>query len=177
MPHKRTKKNFQKTRLQFEVESSFLFLKVFRVTPGLITVPIETLTVLFTLKFSRISNLQICLTETKLSEEDDCENPPTFSLRADNLGLKVTTVKTRDAPLEVAMCQLPAWYLPAQRTTIGGVCSVVRYALKMAISTGEAENLFISGLFWHTFGICLHELRRLDTARNSFELDDNVLNA
>ena len=51
-----------------------------------------------------------------------------------DLDLITELVSREDVPSEVLACNLPVWYLPEQRTCIAGLCSVMRYSLRMGHS-------------------------------------------
>jgi len=149
MPHKKLQKKQPPTKLLFDAEDSFLYLKVHKQCLEYLEVPIETVTVLFTLLFSGANTIKI-----RLVKSLENSNPTSFLIRRHSLDMDIEEVDRESLPGEVKACDLPLWHLPKQRTTVGGLCSVVRYALKFSKHTNPASGPVCQGLLGFQSG-CL----------------------
>ena len=124
MPHKRKSKNCFSPKLQFEPNDSFLYLTYYEEEENFLCVPIESLVIIFSLKFCEIKDIKIRFVVSPISG---------VSTRiSKQLDLHFEIEKRNEAPVQVQACRLPAWFLPNQRTCIAGLCSVVRYAFRLA---------------------------------------------
>jgi len=131
MPHKRKSKNGFSPKLQFEPSHSFLYLSYHEDKENFLHVPIETLVIIFSLKFCEIKDIKIRFLLTPI-------NGVSTKISKD-LDLHFETEKISEAPKQILACKLPAWFLPNQRTCIAGLCSVVRYAFRLAHFCEQVE--------------------------------------
>ena len=121
MPHRRkqNRKEFA-PQLKFEPDQSFLYLSYHGTDDdGDLLVSLETLVILFSIKFCDIKNIKIRLLNDscRRTERDSVVK---ISIKRD-ISLEYKIVETTDVASELQACRLPAWYLPNQRTCIAGL--------------------------------------------------------
>ena len=86
---------------------------------------------LFTLRYTSISRARVRLLLVARQEGEYSVGvlreglPPGVHLQEDCL---------EEVAREVRCCRPPVWYLPAQRTCVAGLCSVVRYLLRWVMA-------------------------------------------
>jgi len=131
MPHRRKGKNEFSPKLQFEPSQSFLYLSCFEEGEDFLCVPMDTLVIIFSLQFCEIKNIRI---RFLLSPVKGVSVKITKSL-----DLQYNVETRGETPEQVLACRLPAWFLPNQRTCIAGLCSVVRYAFRLAHFSEQLE--------------------------------------
>ncbi|XP_023330838.1 glutathione S-transferase C-terminal domain-containing protein isoform X2 [Eurytemora carolleeae] len=123
MPHKRKIRKDNETKLLFEPDDSFLFLAYTGVSSDSLLVPLDTLVTLSILKYIG-ADLKVYLV---------CERKNEFSVNINKSGFRFELVDK--LPDQASKCRLPVWYLPNQLTCLAGLCSVVRYAVKLVSFT------------------------------------------
>ena len=73
-------------------------------------------------------------------EESDKEDQKTLKIKKDlDLDILIIDINYKISK-ELAACKLPAWYLPTQRTCIAGLCSIIRYALRMGYACEKIQT-------------------------------------
>ena len=98
---------------------SFLYLSYHGTNEdGDLLVSLETLVILFSIKFCDIKNIKIRLLNDSCRTESD--SVVKISIKKD-ISLDYKIVETSDVASELQACRLPAWYLPNQRTCIAGL--------------------------------------------------------
>ena len=120
MPHRRkqNRKEFA-PQLKFEPDHSYLYLSYYGAnSDGDLLVSLETIVMLFSIKFCDIKNIKIRLLND--SSRTDSDSFVKISIKRD-LSLEYNIVETADVASELLACRLPAWYLPNQRTCIAGL--------------------------------------------------------
>lgn len=138
MPHRRkqNRKEFA-PQLKFEPDHSYLYLSYYGAnSDGDLLVSLETIVILFSIKFCDIKNIKIRLLND--SSRTDSDSLVKISIKRD-LSLEYNIVETADVASELLACRLPAWYLPIQRTCIAGLCSVIRYSLRMGFASEKLQ--------------------------------------
>ena len=121
MPHRRkqNRKEFA-PQLKFEPDQSFLYLSYHGTDDdGDLLVSLETLVILFSIKFCDIKNIKIRLLNDSCRRTDR-DSIVKISIKRD-ISLEYKIVETTDVASELQACRLPAWYLPNQRTCIAGL--------------------------------------------------------
>ena len=117
MPHRRKQNRTEfAPQLKFEPEQSFLYLSYHGTDDnGDLLVSLETLVILFSIKFCDIKNIKI-----RLLNDSCSDSIVKISIKRD-ISLEYKIVETTDVASELQACRLPAWYLPNQRTCIAGL--------------------------------------------------------
>ena len=121
MPHRRkqNRKEFA-PQLKFEPDQSYLYLSYHGAnSDGDLLVSLETLVILFSIKFCDIKNIKIRLLNDSCRRTDR-DSVVKISIKRD-ISLEYKIVETTDVASELQACRLPAWYLPNQRTCIAGM--------------------------------------------------------
>ena len=136
MPHRRKKGKGGGfcPGLKFQPDESWLYLAVHKWDEEWVEVPLNTLTLLFTLRFASIGTTKVRF----LLEPTQSDREVSVRLRKDELPLQSEKELDELVPSQVKCCKAPVWFLPGQRTCVAGLCSVARYMLRMA---AEAEGL------------------------------------
>ena len=130
MPHRRkqNRKEFA-PQLKFEPDQSFLYLSYLGISDdGDLLVSLETLVILFSIKFCDIKNIKIRLLND--SCRTDSDSVVKISIKRD-ISLDYKIVETTDVASELQACKLPAWYLPNQRTCIAGLYHIIQHYFSM----------------------------------------------
>ena len=130
MPHTRKVKTEFMPKLQFDHENSFLYLAYIDEEEEELTVPLETFVILFCLQYCEIGNVRV-----RLLQGQDSGGTVVRVGRQDQ-----QLVRQEETPAELLAVRLPAWYLPAQRSCIAGLCAVVRYACRLGTATGAGPH-------------------------------------
>jgi len=130
MPHKRKVRRDPPTKLIFEPENSFLYLRISDETADSYIVPLDTLLTIFILKYISDDQIQVYLVKERV---DEC----TVEVNKSVVHFQVT----KDIPVQVQRCRLPVWYLPGQQTCLAGLCSVVRYAVKLVAFSSDCPEV------------------------------------
>eukprot|EP00088_Acartia_fossae_P025248 TRINITY_DN2606_c0_g1_i1.p1 TRINITY_DN2606_c0_g1~~TRINITY_DN2606_c0_g1_i1.p1 ORF type:complete len:598 (-),score=84.53 TRINITY_DN2606_c0_g1_i1:198-1991(-) len=163
MPHKRRGKGAHQTKLLFQPETSFLYLQYYKNCDSTISVPLHTLIPIFVIKYIRGNNIKVFLYQSKETED----NPFHVNLKESSFEYEFCD----QLPQNVARCRLPCWYLPDQLTCLAGLCSVVRYIIKLTHFSSDSED---SGkcieLLGHQYG-CLSAPAEVSTWTKFCELD------
>jgi len=126
MPHRRKARQEFSPQLVLDLENSFLYLGYSEESTDRLLVPLDTLAMLFLLRFTDIhSKVNIRLMKTNSS-----------TLQAKYM---VSIMKSSWLPApcpgpqsHILACPPPFMYLPLQQTTIAGLCSVARYTLRLS---------------------------------------------
>jgi len=160
MPHKRKVKREHQTKLIFQPENSFLYLRYFDETDDSINLPVDSLLTVFVLKYIHSSNIKVILYK---NEEE------TFSVPVAKSSFEFEISKT--IPDAVKCCRLPVWHLPSQLTCLAGLCSVIRYAIKLVAFTTDNPSIGkCKNLLGHQLN-CLSAPAEVSTWTNFCELE------
>jgi len=162
MPHKRKVKGSQQTKLIFDSENSFLHLEYFHSSEDLVSVPLHTFIPLFVIKYINSSDIKVFLHQSK---ETTINNPFAVDLKINSFKFKFT----KELPPSVSKCRLPCWYIPGQFTCLAGLCSVVRYIIKLTSSSEKVLHECIS-LLGHMYG-CLSAPAEVSTWTKFCEIE------
>lgn len=137
MPHRRKVRKEFSPQLKFEPESSYLYLEYNDRNQECLSVPLETLVIIFAIKYCDIKNIQLRL----LKQNDRSFEKKSVQINIkEELELNHSVVEDiKDVPSQLAACKLPAWYLPNQKTCIAGLCSVVRYTLRLGHACEQSD--------------------------------------
>ena len=122
MPHRRkqNRKEFA-PQLKFEPDQSFLYLSYYGASDdGDLLVSLETLVILFSIKFCDIKNIKIRLLHDTSCRTYSESCQVKIPIKRD-ISLEYNIVETTEVARELLACRLPAWYLPNQRTCIAGL--------------------------------------------------------
>jgi len=138
MPHKRKVKKEPPTKLLFEPENSFLYLRCCAEVGDTIRIPLDTLLAIFVIKYIQAKNIKIYLYKEETKEL-------TIPIRKSAFQFEFSA----ELPENVARCKLPVWYLPGQLTCLAGLCSVVRYIVKLSTAPPDANNKKYRDLLGH----------------------------
>ena len=117
--------------MQFEPNESYLYLSYHEEDEEFLSVPIESLVIIFALKFCEVKNIKIRFRHSTAKGH--------LTKITKSLDLHYAIEPKAEAPAEVLACRLPVWFLPNQRTCIAGLCSVVRYAFRLSHFAEELE--------------------------------------
>ena len=133
MPHRRKKGKGGGfcPGLKFQPEESWLYLAVHKWEEEWVEVPLNTLTLLFTLRFASVGTTQVRF----LLDQTQGNGEVSVRLKKDALLQHRGKDWDEPVPTQVKCCKAPVWYLPGQRTCVAGLCSVARYMLRMAAET------------------------------------------
>ena len=133
MPHRRKKGKGGGfcPGLKFQPEESWLYLAVHKWEEEWVEVPLNTLTLLFTLRFASVGTTQVRF----LLDQTQGNGEVSVRLKKDALLQHRGKEWDEPVPTQVKCCKAPVWYLPGQRTCVAGLCSVARYMLRMAAET------------------------------------------
>jgi len=183
MPHKRrvTGKSHQ-TKLLFQPDHSFLYLEYYQESNETIHVPLHTFISVFVIKYIQAEDIKVRLYKTSPPRD----NPFSVELKQSNLNYDLCDT----LPEAVNRCRLPCWYLPSQLTCLAGLCSVVRYIVKLTSfaqqSTHELKENKCTELLGHMYS-CLSapaevstwtkfcEVELPDACQTFFSSDESVL--
>ena len=114
MPHRRKGGRQQfAPQLKYEPEDSFLYLPILEEQGDHFRVPLDTLTILFSIKYCNIKNIKVRFLMVD-------ENKETGFNIVKTLQIPYEIVSRESTPSELRACRLPAWFLPNQRTCIAG---------------------------------------------------------
>ena len=121
---------------------------------GSLTVPLETLTVLFVIQYAKLhenQRVKIHLVQDPEEKTDDttakANNGENISLEENDviqgLGIKIrlpdyaSVISDRDVPGQAKACQFPVIAVPEKQLCITGICSVLRFLQKVDGRNGQ----------------------------------------